>query len=79
MNSTKVQNPRHVNNARTRESLKAHALMKWLGITESIRKTSETKEKEAHCLTSSRIPGSVQPIVSLVRTGGGMSSGAVFC
>ena len=44
---------------RTRESMKAHMLMKWLHITESIRKTLETKEKEARCLTWSRIPGSV--------------------
>ena len=59
---TKVQNPRRT---RVSESLKAHALLKRTLITfdgkytEDLRGKTETKEKEACCLTSNRIPGNV--------------------
>ena len=66
---TKVQNPRRTSapeslkaHAYTLESLKAHALLKRTLITyngkytEDFRGKTETKEKEACCLTSSHIP-----------------------
>ena len=59
------------NNVCVRKFLKVHMLLNVFA-TESIWKTfrqrTETKEKEAHCLILSHIPGRVWPIVSLFRT-----------